>query len=148
MELLLEAGRRYPMFEARLAVEAGGEGRPGGARGSALDELPLRRALVDAVFIEDFIDYGEAWDYFWGISEKCSMRSTISPTPGFAPSAARLALFAMELLDEFGGGVDDSWAVDWSRAIARIEAISDSRCQADTTTSMSKHSPRLSCTTR
>ena len=121
VELLLEAGRRDPMFAARLAVEAGGEGRPGGARGSALDELPLRRALVDAVSIEDFIDYGEAWDYFWGIGEVLDAVDDLTDA-GFAPSAARLALFAMELLDEFGGGVDDSGG-GLVEAIARIEEI-------------------------
>ncbi|MDN5685360.1 MAG: SWIM zinc finger family protein [Brachybacterium sp.] len=115
VDLLLEAGRRDPMFAARLAVEAGDSGR------SALDEVPLRNALVDAFSVEDLVDFDEAFDYFWGIDEVLGEIDDLTDA-GFAPSAARLALFALGLLDEFGDMVDDSGGglVD---AIARIEEI-------------------------
>lgn len=101
VEMLLEAGRRDPMFAARLAVQAGVSGT------SALDEAPLRTALVDAIPIEDFVGYREAWDYFWGIDQVLEEVEELIEA-GFAPSAARTALFAIELLEEFGGQVDDS----------------------------------------
>ena len=115
VDMLLEAGRRDPMFAARLAVQVGASGA------SALDEAPLRAALVDATSIEDFVGYREAGDYFWGIDRVLEEVDELIDA-GFAPSAARTALFAMELLEEFGGQVDDSDG-GLTLAFERVEEI-------------------------
>ncbi|MGP5132134.1 SWIM zinc finger family protein [Brachybacterium tyrofermentans] len=98
---LLAATRVDAMLRARLLVEAGAPAA------TAFDEAPLRSALVEAFSVEGFVHYRDAGDYFWGIGEVLDEVGELIEE-GFAASAARLTLFALDLVGEFGQCADDS----------------------------------------
>lgn len=98
---LLDSAERDPLLRARLLVASGAPTE------TAFNETLMQQALVNAFSVEGFVGYREAGDYFWGIGQALEEVDQLV-SEGFAASAARLALFALDLVEEFGGHVDDS----------------------------------------
>ncbi|MGO1285216.1 MAG: SWIM zinc finger family protein [Brachybacterium sp.] len=98
---LLDSAERDPLLRARLLVASGAPTE------TAFNETLMQQALVNAFSVEGFVGYREAADYFWDIGEALEEVAQLV-SEGFAASAARLALFALDLVEEFGGQVDDS----------------------------------------
>lgn len=98
---LLDSAERDPLLRARLLVASGAPAE------TAFNETLVQQDLVNAFSVEGFVGYREAGDYFWGIGQALEEVDQLVDE-GFAASAARLALFALDLVEEFGGHVDDS----------------------------------------
>ncbi len=98
---LLAAARADSVLRARLDVAAGADAR------TAYDERALRARLERAVEIGDFVDYGGAYSYFHGVDEALDEVAGLVDA-GFADSAAKLAGYALELLEGAAGQIDDS----------------------------------------
>src|SRR5699024_825063 len=98
---LLDAADRDPLLRARLLVGAGAPEE------AAFDETSMRQALANAFSVDGFVSYREAGHYFRGIGEELDEVEELVDQ-GFAASAALLALFALDLVEEFGAQVDDS----------------------------------------
>lgn len=121
VDLLLGAARRDGLLRARILVEAGVP------PGTSFDQDELRRALVNAFSTEHHIGFHEAGDYFWGIEETLEEVDELVEA-GFPGSAAELALFAVDLVEEFGDAVDDSGG-GLADVVEQIEDIHLRACQ-------------------
>lgn len=98
---LLAASRTDPLLRARLEVAAGADAR------GACDDRALRNQLERAIEITDFVDYRSAYSYFHDIDEVLDDVAGLTDA-GFPAAAGELALYAMQLLEDSAGLVDDS----------------------------------------
>ncbi|TDO43428.1 hypothetical protein EV643_118171 [Kribbella sp. VKM Ac-2527] len=100
-EQLLTATRTDPLLRARLEVAAGADA------GVAYDDRVLRAGLERAIEIYDFADYRSADSYFRDVDEALDAVDGLIDA-GFPDAAASLAEYALELLEEAAGLVDNS----------------------------------------
>lgn len=98
---LLAAAQVDPLLRARLEVAAGADARV------AYDDRALRQLLERAIEIGDFVGYREAFSYFQDVSEALDAVAGLADT-GFPDAAAQLAEYALALLEDAAGLVDDS----------------------------------------
>lgn len=98
---LLTAAQADPLLRARLEVAAGADARV------VYDDRALRQLLERAIEIGDFVGYREAFSYFQGVSEALDAVAELIET-GFPDAAAKLAEYALALLEDAAGLVDDS----------------------------------------
>ncbi|MFI9384342.1 DUF6880 family protein [Kutzneria sp. NPDC052558] len=98
---LLTAARADPLLRARLDVAAGVD------TADAYDERALRKRLQRAIEIHDFVDYGGAYSYFHQVDEALDAVEELIDG-GFPQSAAKLAVYALELLEGNAGLIDES----------------------------------------
>ncbi|MEU6645842.1 DUF6880 family protein [Saccharomonospora sp. NPDC046836] len=120
-ELLAAAGADS-VLRARLDVAAGADAR------TAFDDRALRERLEKAIEIGDFVDYGAAYSYFHGVDQALNEVADLVDV-GFAEAAAKLAEYALELLEGAAGQVDDSDG-GLREAIDRAEEIHLAACAA------------------
>lgn len=99
-ELML-AATTDPVLRARLDVAAGVDAR------QAVDERPLRARLERAIEINDHLHYRETYSYVRGVEEALDQLRELA-AQGFPDAAMRLAEYALRLLQDATGLVDDS----------------------------------------
>lgn len=119
---LLAAARADAVLRARLAVAAGADA------GSALDDRAQRERLERAIEIADFVDYHAAHSYFHGVDEALTDVAGLVDA-GFPDTATKLTEYALELLEDTAGRVDDSDG-GLREAIDRAEGIHLAACAA------------------
>ncbi|WP_188316391.1 SWIM zinc finger family protein [Solihabitans fulvus] len=119
---LLAAARADSVLRARLDVAAGADAR------TAYDDRALRERLERAIEIADFVEYGAAYSYFHGVDEALDEVAGLVDA-GFVDVAAKLAEYALELLEGAAGQVDDSDG-GLREAIGRAEEIHLDACAA------------------
>lgn len=98
---LLSAAQSDSLLHARLEVAARTRA------GDAYDDRGLRQRLERAIEIHDFVDYREAYGYFRRVGEALDAIAELIDS-GFPDAAARLAEYALMLLEDSAGQVDDS----------------------------------------
>lgn len=119
---LLAAARTDPLLRARLDVAAGADQQV------AYADRTLREHLERAIEIRDFVDYGAAYSYFQGVEEAFDEVAELIGA-GFPGAAAKLAEYALELLEGAADQVDDSDG-GLREAIDRAEEIHRAACAA------------------
>jgi hypothetical protein len=98
---LLRAAAADPVLRARLDVAAGADAD------QALDERLLRTRLDRAIEITDFIGYQETYSYVRGVEAELEQLLELIEQ-GFPDAAMRLAEYAVGLLQDGAGLIDDS----------------------------------------
>jgi hypothetical protein len=98
---LLRAAAADPVLRARLDVAAGAD------RDRALDERRLRARLGRAIEITEFVGYREAYSYAQGVEAELDQLLGLIEQ-GFPDAAMRLAEYALQLLHDAAGLIDDS----------------------------------------
>lgn len=119
---LLRAAQTDPLLHARLAVAAGEQAD------DAYDDRALRTHLERAIQIRDFVDYHGAYTYFRDVEEALTEVAKLIDQ-GFADPARTLAEYALELLEESAGQIDDSDG-GLRGALDRAEGIHLEACSA------------------
>ena len=99
-EHLLHAAADDPLLRARLEVAAG-------SRPDVYDTSHVRNRLVNAIAIDDFVDYRNAYSYVTHVHEALDEVEELTGD-GFPDAAVELAEFALDLLEEAIELVDDS----------------------------------------
>ncbi|MGP5088558.1 DUF6880 family protein [Brachybacterium tyrofermentans] len=121
-ERLLAASTRDPWLQDQLREAAGFAVEPDA------DEQGIREQLREVITIEDFVSYREAPHYFRDVEEVLDRIDDLVDD-GQADDAARLALIALDLLEEHGQRVDDSDGGLVS-ALRHVEEIHLRACEA------------------
>jgi uncharacterized protein DUF6880 len=98
---LLRAAEADPVLRARLDVAAGGDAR------EVVDEEPLRTRLARTIGIDGYVGYREAYSYSQDVETELEQLSRLIEQ-GFPDAAMRLAEYALQLLEDAVGLVDDS----------------------------------------
>ncbi|WP_285708477.1 DUF6880 family protein [Microtetraspora sp. NBRC 16547] len=98
---LLRAAEADPLLRARLEVAAGADVR------YAFDDRDLRERLEDAIEIDDYVSYGEAYSHFNRVEDVLHGVTELI-VEGFTDTAIELTEYAMELIEASAGYVDDS----------------------------------------
>ena len=98
---LLRAAAADPLLRARLDVAAGGDAR------EVVDEKPLRARLARTIRIDGYVGYREAYSYSQDVEAELEQVSRLIEQ-GFPDAAMRLAEYALKLLEDAAGLVDDS----------------------------------------
>ena len=119
---LVAAAGADTLLRARLEVAAGGDAS------TAYDTRGLRDRLERAIEIGDYVDYGEAYSYFDRVGEVLDAVAELVDG-GFPDTAIILAEYALELLEDAAGRVDDSDG-GLREAIGRAEEIHLAACVA------------------
>ena len=101
VELILEHARQDDRLAQKLFLKAARQGRKG------LNVATYRRAIDEAVALDDFVDYHGAYDYAEGIGEVVeSLRGLLKD--GHAAEVTELAEYALGEVEGAMGSVDDS----------------------------------------
>ena len=90
-----------PLLGAQLEVAGGADSR------QAYDDSNPRASLTKAILIDAFVDYGGAYGYFREVDDAQAEVEGLTDQ-GFPDAAIELTEYALELLEESAGMVDDS----------------------------------------
>ncbi|MGH9248486.1 MAG: SWIM zinc finger family protein [Acidimicrobiales bacterium] len=121
-EQLMRAADADPLLHAQLEVAAGADAR------EAYDDTDMRARLTRAIASETIIDYGGATSYFGEIDDTLSEVEELV-FQGFPDAAIELTEYALELLEESAGMVDDTDG-GLRVVIERVEGIHLRACEA------------------